>query len=892
MALPQPSVYQDQYYRSGNLHMALNGPSGDIRYTTDGSDPTLSSTLYTAPIPITWTLGPTLTYRVAVFDAGDQSPVVTWTVSFFVGEVSIGSYISGSSVKTYDDVLQAVSCESPGAVIRYTDDGSIPTELSMLVPGNVLFYPWTSGSVTITFRAFVGSTSGYQSSITYVFGIGSVVCDTPSSVVYGPTPVSLSCPTPNTNIRYTLDGSLPNPTSALYSAPLSVGPGTVLRAVARIGNGSSPMTSCVYDYEHKSHNSSLALGASGNIVCVYEKTQNQKPGWPLAVAEQITSGSIQIQSYAPLTSSADPTYMFWTNPTVFNQSQPQSFSNLSSTFVVSYDDTFSALSMFGCSGNIDFSIGALWNTAFASLIENADVAGRSQDSRFVVKAVSSSGLARLWIRNVSGTNTLFLTVSDFNSNILRQSSVVLPATNSYCFLHLGISASGISGGVAFNTSGNLPTTFVSTSVLAFDANNVGFEIENESSTTVSGTCELVLTGFSVVSDSGKFMREPAGITTSAYTLRSCGSFSRFWDMTSIDHGCFDMSVSRSGSVIQSDRYRGGFVMGFAADEYLSLSTHQFGSDFDVEIPVHMAYGGRRNDGSYPHVFRITGSEAASSCSISYVFNSGSASKIEMWINGSSIGSVGIDYFNPPQNIVFKFVRSGSNLTLSVSLNSGALISFSGSAPPDAGSGMAFMFITNACESGAKTPATICIKSIAATCSNLHMYGVDRTVTLHGWYGMLDTACYGFGSQELTFPASSTGLVVYSKSTRTLSLVGIDSGWNQETDLVVGMYRTHASGLYEYVPVINSSLVCSRQVSWAGVLGQEHVVGVGSNPKITDKGIAWESGGDVVFSTPTSPAVFPYSSYRGYSNSVTKPPRRLRSHIHVPVKIAFYTEIPQ
>lgn len=896
MALPQPSVYQDQYYRDGNLHMTTNGQPGEIRYTTDGSAPTLASTLYSAPIPITWTLGPTTTYKVAVFNAGDQSPVVTWTVSFYVGQVVVGGqYGNGETLTFYDDVLQAVSCETPGVVIRYTDDGSEPTDTSLIVTGNVLYYPWTQGTVLLAFAAFIdGSRSNFSSYVYYKFKVDDVKADPPSSVVYGPTQVTLDCRTPNTNIRYTLDGTVPGPTSQLYSAPISVVPGTVLRAEASIGTSKSGMLSCVYDYEHKSHNPSLALDGSGNITCVYEKTQNQKPGWPLAGAEPLGVGAVSIASSEPITSTVEPGYMFWVNPTTFNQTQPQSFSNMNSTFVLDYADTFSALSMFCCTGNTNFVFGLYWNQNYASLIENAEVVGgQVQDSRFMVKAVSRTGVARLWIRNVSGTDTLFLNVSDFAGNTLSQASVAVPTTDVNCFLNISITSSGVRGGIAFNSTGDVPASFTSvTSVLEFDDTDVGFEIENTPSSVSSGTCEVGMIGFSVTSDSGKFMREPAGITFGSYTYRSCGLFSRTWDLSNIDYGCFDTSVSRSGSIVQSDRLRGGFLMGFLADEYLSLSTHAFGNDFDIEIPINIAYGGKRNDGLFAHFFRIAGSEFSSSLEVVYRFNSGSTSGIDFRINGSSVGLVPVDYFNPPRTLLFKFVRTGSNLTLSVSLNSGAFISFSGSAPPDAGSGMSLILNTNACEADARTPSTVCVEHIKASCSNLHFYGVGLTATLHGWYGMLGGNGFGWHGQEITLPASTTGLLVYSKTTSNISIIGIDAGWDQTTSLVVGIFRTHSTGIYEYAPVINSSLVCSRQVSWEGVLGAEKVLGVGSNPKITEAGVAWESAGDVVSSTATSPTLFPYASYRGYSNSITKPPRRLRSYLHVPVKTALYTEIPQ
>jgi hypothetical protein len=69
----------------------------------------------------------------------------------------------------------------------------------------------------------------------------------PGSFSSSPVSVSLSSSTPNVEIHYTLDGSEPTATSALYSSPLSLATTTTLKAAAfRVGRGASASATGIY----------------------------------------------------------------------------------------------------------------------------------------------------------------------------------------------------------------------------------------------------------------------------------------------------------------------------------------------------------------------------------------------------------------------------------------------------------------------------------------------------------------------------------------------------------------------------------------------------------------------------------------------------------------------
>ena len=114
--------------QSVTLATATDGAS--IYYTTDGSDPTASSTLYTAPI----TVSTTTTIKAIAIKAGmDNSGIATATYTFqevpSQVEAPIFSPVAGFYTASQD---VTISTQTDGASIYYTTNGSDPTASSTL----------------------------------------------------------------------------------------------------------------------------------------------------------------------------------------------------------------------------------------------------------------------------------------------------------------------------------------------------------------------------------------------------------------------------------------------------------------------------------------------------------------------------------------------------------------------------------------------------------------------------------------------------------------------------------------------------------------------------------------------------------------------------------------
>jgi len=120
-------------------------PGAEIRYTLDDSAPSAGSTLYTGPIPVT----AAVTIRAVAFKAGlAASAVMTERYTILQAAEMPAADPPGGAVASGTAVT--LTSATPGAEIRYTLDGSVPSAASALYTGPI---PITA-AVTIRAVAF------------------------------------------------------------------------------------------------------------------------------------------------------------------------------------------------------------------------------------------------------------------------------------------------------------------------------------------------------------------------------------------------------------------------------------------------------------------------------------------------------------------------------------------------------------------------------------------------------------------------------------------------------------------------------------------------------------------------------------------------------------------
>lgn len=230
-------------------------PGAVIRYSTSlGSstppDPTSSSPTYAAPLSLAGVDGTVTTIKAMAFHEGmTDSTIVTstYTVNNLIMvtptiALPVGCYGSPQTV--------ALSDLTPGASIRYTLDGSSPTEsLGTLYTGPTGTGPF-SVSATAILKVIAyksGSTSAYASA-GCTFPDAAPVVNPPGGAYGGAQSRSIGSTMPGSSIRYTTDGSTPSPShGTLYTAAVSVPATTRILAIAyESGWSDSPVATARY----------------------------------------------------------------------------------------------------------------------------------------------------------------------------------------------------------------------------------------------------------------------------------------------------------------------------------------------------------------------------------------------------------------------------------------------------------------------------------------------------------------------------------------------------------------------------------------------------------------------------------------------------------------------
>lgn len=213
-----------------------------IYYTTDGSTPTASSTLYKSPLTVS--ASETLNaVAIATGYAPSTVATATYTINLTVTPPTFSP--AAGTFTTIQTVTLADS--TPNATIYYTTDGSTPSTGSTLYSGPIQVL----GSETIN---AIGVLTGYANSpvasATYTLNLPPAATPTISlgSGTYTVSqPVTISDTTSGATIYYTTDGTTPTTSSKVYSGALTLSATETLKAIAvAIGYSPSAVASSSY----------------------------------------------------------------------------------------------------------------------------------------------------------------------------------------------------------------------------------------------------------------------------------------------------------------------------------------------------------------------------------------------------------------------------------------------------------------------------------------------------------------------------------------------------------------------------------------------------------------------------------------------------------------------
>lgn len=242
---PTISLASGSFYSTQTVTLASATPSAIIYYTTDGSIPTTTSSIYTLPLSISTSV----TLRVFAFKIGmDNSDISSATYTIFTRvdpvtlSVSAGTYTSTQTV--------TLGCITPGSQIFYTTDGFNPTS------GSSLYSSPLSIAATTTLKAIgirSGLTDGPITSATYIIQVATPTISLAGGAYVGTQSITLSCDTSGVEMFYTTDGSTPATSqtgvTTRYTGAFNISTSMTLKVIAtKTGLSNSAIASATYTF--------------------------------------------------------------------------------------------------------------------------------------------------------------------------------------------------------------------------------------------------------------------------------------------------------------------------------------------------------------------------------------------------------------------------------------------------------------------------------------------------------------------------------------------------------------------------------------------------------------------------------------------------------------------
>ena len=246
--------------QSVTLSDATSGAT--IYYTTNGTTPTTSSTVYTGPI----TVSSTETLEAIAVATGDTNSGVASAAYTITATVAMPAFSLGSG--TYSTAQSvAISDATSGATIYYTTNGTTPTTSSARYTGPITV------SSTETLQAMAAATADTNSAVasaTYTI-IATVATPTfsPGGGTYSTAQsVTISDATSGATIYYTTNGTTPTTSSTQYTGPITVNSTETLQAIAAAtGDTNSAVASAAYTITAHGRNAGLLTRRRDLYLC-------------------------------------------------------------------------------------------------------------------------------------------------------------------------------------------------------------------------------------------------------------------------------------------------------------------------------------------------------------------------------------------------------------------------------------------------------------------------------------------------------------------------------------------------------------------------------------------------------------------------------------------------
>lgn len=228
---PVFSIPSGSYTAPQTVAMTTITSGATIRYTLDGSEPTTGSAPYSGPLLI----ARPSTLKARAFDAAGAGSSTSLLALAY--ETLPPVFTPPGGTLTDGPVNVSVTSATPGAVVRFTENGSEPTEASPVWSGQRSL----SANAVFKAKAFKeGWPASETAEAVYVFQVATPTVEPVSGTYASPLSVSAASSTSQTVLRYTINGSDPTETSSVLAGSLVMPMGTSTLRVRAFRTGWSP----------------------------------------------------------------------------------------------------------------------------------------------------------------------------------------------------------------------------------------------------------------------------------------------------------------------------------------------------------------------------------------------------------------------------------------------------------------------------------------------------------------------------------------------------------------------------------------------------------------------------------------------------------------------------
>ena len=255
-AVAKPAISGETPFLTSTMVTLTQAEADHIYYTTNGNEPTTSSTEYTVPFE----LNATATVKAIAVKGSSESAVAEATFTK-ITPLTVAEAIA--AIPNVDDVVNSqyvagivctagTSVNASGQMTYYISaDGSEGTRLQIYLGKNINNTAFSSASdLAIGDRVVVfGQLKNYKGTYEMNSGnylvskegpaVATPVFDPNGGGFMGETDVTITCATDGSTIYYTLDGTNPTKLSTLYEGAIHLDATTTITAIAYVGEESS-----------------------------------------------------------------------------------------------------------------------------------------------------------------------------------------------------------------------------------------------------------------------------------------------------------------------------------------------------------------------------------------------------------------------------------------------------------------------------------------------------------------------------------------------------------------------------------------------------------------------------------------------------------------------------